>query len=140
MLLASGGTGRDNDADEASRAAYLDRLHAATHPSLDDIRGGTLTVMTDYDCWPLWLDGVGNVDPGGFVSPSLVADLRTWQTVYDDLLDREVPQNTAWPSGEAERDFVTTGRRLAQRLAAELAGHCHVRYHDERTGRRERIS
>jgi hypothetical protein len=49
------------------------------------------------------------------------------------------PASSGFPDQEAENAFAERGARLAQRLAAELAGRYRVEYHDIRTGQRETI-
>jgi len=89
--------------------------------------------MPDYDCYPLWRHGdgqVGNIDPNTLVlSKSLIKKLAVWKEEYDHTLNRSNPIESGFLTKEAEVKFVATGYELAVELKAELK-HIEITYYD----------
>lgn len=83
--------------------------------------------MADYDCWPLWDDEEpDNVDPATLpISAVLRARLEAWQQRFDAQLNRSVPQDSTWMTGDDLANFNREGEALADLLQQEL-GHGHV--------------
>ena len=90
-----------------------------------------IRVMPDYDCAPLWRDEgkVGNLRPEELrLSDALCADLWNWASIYDATLVRDDPIESGFASDADERAFEEQGRRLTERVAAELGLAADVRY------------
>jgi hypothetical protein len=96
-------------------------------------RGGwrliALTLMAEWDAGPLWPhfsrpDGaraVANYLPRQAAEllalpDNLVSDLTEWDAVYQSILDRQRPQESAFLNGADAGRFQVTGRRLASWL------------------------
>ncbi|MEV4345011.1 hypothetical protein AB0J83_11090 [Actinoplanes sp. NPDC049596] len=102
-----------------------------------------IRVMPDYQSYPTWRPGTGeyNVDPEKLpISKELADELNAWGDEYDATLVLDDPASSGFPDAAAEEDFAERGLRLAQRLAAEVAGRFQVEYHDIRTGRRQTLA
>lgn len=104
-----------------------------THVYPDRVRN--LRLMADYECWPLWESGAAayNVDPASIpLSDHLRKQLCRWAERYDDTLDRDIPQNSGFPSEAEAQEWINNGRRLAELLRHELpAQHWSITYfHD----------
>ena len=82
-----------------------------------------IKLMADYECWPLWHQGdgeVGNIDPRSIpLSEGLVVDLQEWAAKLDGTLNWADAGNTKWPDGFFA-EFNHQGRELAKRLRCEL--------------------
>jgi hypothetical protein len=102
----------------------------------------SIKVMTDYQCFPLWHYGVGEVgevDPSTLpISSTLSSSLMKWAAEYDATLNTEDPANSKFLSPLAESQFIEKGRRLAQELKSELEN-IEVYYFHEGMGRDVRI-
>ncbi|APU19329.1 hypothetical protein [Actinoalloteichus sp. GBA129-24] len=53
------------------------------------------------------------------LKPSLVEALTAWDEDYQGILDMNDPRESGFPSPEAERAWIETGRELAARLKQE---------------------
>lgn len=100
---------------------------------VDEVRA--MTVMAEFECWPLWQDtdsGRVNVDPGGFGMPAaLVDDLNAWADRFDRTY---VPDNLSapgFPDSRTEDAFYAEGLRLAARVAQALGA--TVAFYDGRS-------
>ncbi|MFI9719712.1 hypothetical protein ACIHFE_08655 [Streptomyces sp. NPDC052396] len=101
-----------------------------------------IRVMADYDCHPLWVPdfpeyNVSPDDPRLSLSPELAQRLDRWALEYDGILVRDDPASSAFPSEEAERAFIATGKALARQLARERGPAWRVTYFDETRAHRD---
>jgi hypothetical protein len=100
-----------------------------------------LRVLPDYDCWALWVfapSGMENIDPADprlGLSPALVRELNGWSDEYTGTLNRDEPMASGFPSEAAEQEFVAQGRRLAEKVRAEVRPDWRVTYYDSELGR-----
>lgn len=62
------------------------------------------------------------------LSADLVRRLRAWATLFDDLAHT----NYEWPSTEAQRRWIDTGRSLCEETRAELGDLFDVAYFHDR--------
>lgn len=91
-----------------------------------------LDVMAEYRCHPIWLnepDRYGCVEPERLgLSWGLARDFDGWASAYDDSYDPDDPGGPSPWSAEERAAHDLEGRRLAIRLARELAetGRGHV--------------
>lgn len=104
----------------------------------DEVRA--VTVMAEFECWPLWQDadrGRVNVDPGEVGLPAaLVDDLNAWADMFDTTYRPEDPSASGFPDARAEDAFYAEGLRLARRTAQAMG--VTVAYYDGRShGTRE---
>lgn len=92
-----------------------------------------IRVMADYECWPLWWDGdgqVGNIAPSELgLSEGLSAALLAWALAYDATLNAKDPACSGFASYADWQRFEADGAQLAARVAAELGERATVRYH-----------
>lgn len=83
-----------------------------------------IRLMTDYDCFPLWLllpDGIRNISPDELpISDNLKRDILGWAARYDLTLRREDPALSGFVSIQEEEDFDNTGMGLWASLRYEL--------------------
>ncbi|MFZ3001543.1 MAG: hypothetical protein WA071_14540 [Undibacterium umbellatum] len=83
-----------------------------------------IKLMADYNCFPLWENSpgkIGNIDPDSIpISDDLKNLLSLWGDEYTETLNTEDPLNSGFKNADRERNFITTGERLAERLQMEL--------------------
>jgi hypothetical protein len=110
---------------------------AEIRPHTDPVRA-TITVMADYECFPLWSSDPAtprNLDPAALpLSPTLVDRLLAWAAEFDVTLDHHDPTRSGFPTEEHQDRFHRRGEQLAAELARQLAGRYTVRYWDPRCG------
>lgn len=98
---------------------------------------GSVKVMADYECWPLWdmgFSGPRNLNPESLpISIPLRNGLLMWAERYDRTLDRTNPTCSGFSSRTEREQFVADGLVLAERLAKELGPSWSVVYFDEIT-------
>ena len=102
-----------------------------------------ILVLPDYGSYPTWQPGTDeyNIDPEKLpISQDLANELNVWGDEYDATLVQDDPISSGFPEEASKNAFAERGARLARRLAAELAGHYRVEYHDICTGQRETIT
>jgi hypothetical protein len=89
----------------------------------------TIKVMPDYECDPLWVEGVGNMPPSSFpISDELATLLWDWSSEYDQTLNQEYPPESGFKTKEIEQAFVEKGKELALKLKAQLGNEYNVVY------------
>ncbi len=82
-----------------------------------------LVLMPDYGCFPLWEFGapISNFNPSTLpISIGLQADLRSWSSTYDALLNKEDPRDSGFLSKEDKASYTLEGTKLKARLIDEL--------------------
>jgi hypothetical protein len=94
---------------------------------------GIVRVMWDYEAFPLWADHEENR-----LSAGLRADLQRWSDELTELMSASLGAGGNL-DGSAVEPLVTNGRRLAERVAAELGPETQVTYFNELTRESERI-
>lgn len=102
-----------------------------------DRSGPSIMVQADYFCSPLWdvgPTGPDNVDPERLpLTPQLQLALDIWGARFDAILNQDYRPESAFASEAEERDFIATGRHLADRVAQELRGEYAVYDYDRGT-------
>jgi hypothetical protein len=99
-----------------------------------------LLVDSDYSVkLPIWfLDGPYEIEPGDLsISGELTTALREWSESYaSPVLERD---SESWPGDEWWVGWIDEGRRLAQRLQAELGQDYQIVYFNEATEEQEQV-
>jgi hypothetical protein len=89
----------------------------------------TLKVMTDYQCWPLWISPtLENPNPRDVVSAPLADRLLAWAAKLDATYDAEVGQDSGFKTEAEEAAHDAEGRELARLVAAEVGDRYKVTF------------
>jgi hypothetical protein len=89
-----------------------------------------ITVIADYDAFPLWIDNPMQ-DPTSLpLSPDLRARLTEWGQEYTEILTLNAYQ---WPSAAAHQDWNDQGWDLTDQVQHELGADVEVIFFDDLT-------
>ncbi|QIZ35896.1 hypothetical protein [Saccharopolyspora sp. ASAGF58] len=101
----------------------------------------SVRISAEWRTGPLWVTTSGdrfedNAEPEDLaekfgVSVELVAELNEWDDEFQQIWDPADPASAEFPSEEAEVRWEERGRRLAEKLAAELGPTVRVSYYKE---------
>ena len=102
----------------------------------------TFRLMSDYNCFPIWVEMPGdpdNIDPSTLpISVRLAQDLMEWAHRYDRTLCHENPVESGFESDLLRSQFDVDGRYLWRRLQLEFGESVAVTYFSELHGQLER--
>lgn len=90
-------------------------------------------VLAEYNCWPLWVRSPGeladNTNPEDLsISKELVQALLVWNEEYQATYDRDVPQDSGFPSPTDYERWLEQGKVLSQRLFDEMGATVELTY------------
>lgn len=88
-------------------------------------------MMWDYDAFPLWEDGIGNVEGEDLpISATLAEELQAWS---DEMSNARHPPTYEAPGAEWMEQWDRRGRELLERFRHELGPGFQVGYYSEAT-------
>lgn len=90
-------------------------------------------VLAEFECWPIWMTTPtqpdDNVDPQDLpISRELADELTSWDEEFQAIYDRDVPQDSDFPSDQKRAEWLERGEALARRLHEELGPDVEVTY------------
>ncbi len=97
-----------------------------------------IKMMPDYQCFPLWRAGageVGNVNPSTLpLSAATVSALEQWAKVFDGWLNMEDPASTPEVGADEVEEFERKGLELWDIVRRELGFEYQVIYKSVKDG------
>lgn len=89
----------------------------------------TVWIKPEYECWPLWWDGGGNIDPRTLpLQENTVQALIKWSDIHEATYNADDPVSSGFESEEQSLQFDQHGLQLWKKVQVELQNLYEVGY------------